>query len=400
MNIVLAVCGSISAYKSYELLRSFIKENNNVKVILTKGALNFVNLEVFKYLGAQAVYSFDDDFKAHEDAHILHIDLVKWMDKLIIAPASANTIAKMSSGVCDDLLTSTVLANTDKEIHVFPAMNTYMLHNPISQANFKKLVQRDFIIHPTDSGELACRDIGAGKLLELDAIRDLSLYSTPIKINKTITINTGATVSPLDTVRYLTNPASGKTGIEIAKVFLAKGYRVNLVCGHLMQKSVDSLKHIKHLNIVHTSTTNDMFKACEKLFKGSDVYISSAAISDISFEKSEQKLKKENFNGSLKFNTEIDILKTLASTKANQIVIGFAAESELNTEKLKDKMNSKFMDILIANKVNSGLNSALIGFGQDQNEYLIIDKSLDATKINMTKKELALMILKRVHKND
>lgn len=396
MKIVLAICGSISAYKSYELLRSYIKEDIEVKVVLTKGALNFVNADVFKYLGASAVYLHHDDFSTQHEAHILHIDLVKWMDKLVIAPASANTIAKITAGVSDDLLTSVILANESKEIHVFPAMNTHMLNNSITKENLTKLTKRSFFIHPTSTGELACKDIGAGKLLDVCTIKDLSIYSNTITKKEVVTINTGATVAPLDTVRYLTNPASGKTGIELAKVFLLNGYSVNLICGYGMKAKTLSLNLIKSLNIYHEDTTELMLKRCLDLFPKSNVYISSAAICDIKFNQTFEKLKKSEFKNSMEFTKDTDILKEVTKFKNKQIVVGFAAETNLDLPKLIQKLESKNMDYLVANSVSSGINTKKIGFGEDANNYLIISKDGSSTEFNLTKKELAQEILKRV----
>ena len=394
MNIVLGVCGSISAYKTYELLRLYLKEDINLKVILTKGASKFVHANILKSLGAIDVYSYEDDFKAIEDVNILHIDLVKWMDKMVIAPASANTIAKLSSGLSDDLLTSVVLAATQKEIHIYPAMNTQMLDNEITQLNFRRLSKaKNIKIHDTQIGELACKDVGQGKLATVEHIFNSSTLSTNGH-KGVVTITTGATVAPLDTVRYLTNPSSGLTGIEMAKSFLKAGYKVNLICGHNMQNKVQHFEKVSGLCLFHANTADKMLEFAQKYFNESDVYISAAAICDIKFQTQNSKIKKDTLDGTLLYEKEIDILKTLSKLKSGQKIIGFAAESELNEDKLKDKMLSKEMDILIANIVDSGITNMQKGFNQEANDYLIIHDKL--LRKNMTKKQLADFIVNKV----
>jgi phosphopantothenoylcysteine decarboxylase/phosphopantothenate--cysteine ligase len=242
-------------------------------------------------------------------------------------------------------------------------------------------------------GELACKDIGQGKLATVEYILNSSTLASDG--NKgVVTITTGATVAPLDTVRYLTNPSSGMTGIEIAKSFLKAGHKVNLICGHNMQTKVQDFDNIQGLSLFHASTADKMLELAQTCFEESDIYISAAAICDIKFQMQTSKIKKETLDGKLLYEKEVDILKTLSEIKTKQTIIGFAAESELNEDKLKDKMISKKMDILIANIVNNGISSAQQGFNQAANGYLII--SNDSLRKNMTKKQLANFIVQKV----
>ncbi|MCT4640925.1 MAG: bifunctional phosphopantothenoylcysteine decarboxylase/phosphopantothenate--cysteine ligase CoaBC [Bacteriovoracaceae bacterium] len=392
MNIILGVCGSISAYKSYELLRLYIKNGHDVKVILTKGANEFVHLNVFKYLGAKKVYNFNDDFNHQEDSSVLHIDLKNWADKIVIAPASANTIAKIAAGVSDDLLTSVILANTNP-IYLYPAMNTKMLENSLTKRNLEHISNQENInVFDTQSGVLACGDIGAGKLLDIENIFYSSIYTNQNISPKNILITTGATRSYLDPVRYLTNPSSGKTGIELAKSYLLKGHKVTLICGHEMFKQTESFSKIRGLKIIHTQTNEQMFNAVSMNFDNSDIYISAAAIGDIKFNLNDNKIKKDDFTGKIEFSKDTDILKTISKQKKHQKIIGFAAETNIDEDKLIQKMKSKNLDLLIGNPVNSGATDKQTGFGQDENTYFFIDNKSKVNSYKLHKSTLADMI--------
>lgn len=374
MKILLGICGSISAYKSYELLRTYIKNGHCVKVVLTKGSLHFVSPLIFKSLGAKEVYTHNEDFNLAKvsDGNVIHIDLVKWSNRIIIAPASANSIAKLASGICDDLLGSILLAS-NKETIIYPAMNTRMFENEITQRNFNALSrQKNIYIHPPIYGELACKDVGVGKLPDVETIYESSILMAFEKKKKKILINTGATISYIDPVRYVTNPASGKTGIAAAKHFLKMGYDVDLVCGHKI--NINYLSSIPGLKIYYAQTTEQMYEICFKLFNSCDVYISSAAICDMKFETHKNKLKKDNFKDSLSFSQGIDILKELSLVKDRQLLIGFAAESSLDIQALKKKMFDKELDYLIANKVSNGIDNKQTGFDTNENNYILLSK--------------------------
>ena len=229
MRILIAVCGSISAYKSIDIVRALVKEGHQIKVVLSKGAENFVVPQVFRYLGAESVHASDSDFKypssKADKGTVLHIELAKWCERLIVCPLSANTLAKIVTGEASTLLTSIFLAlPKDRPCIFYPAMNSEMYTHPFVIENFKKLKSLpNAFIFPTQKGILACGDIGPGKLLEtekiIETIPTINPFSNKEKL--TILISTGATISPLDPVRFLTNSSSGETGYIFAKKALS-----------------------------------------------------------------------------------------------------------------------------------------------------------------------------------
>ncbi len=288
MKILLAVSGSIAAYKSYDLARLLFKSGHDVKVILTKGALEFIKPETFRYLGVENVYLPQEDFDPERLAvksTVLHIELARWADKLIIAPLSANTLARLNLGLNNDLLGSVYLAFGKKPVLLFPAMNTEMLSHPKTQAQLQEMnaLPHVGVVSP-DSGLLACGDIGAGKFPDVTAVKDLIESFDPLKNeNKTIVVTAGATASPLDPVRYLTNPSTGRMGKAVAKAFLSEGYKVVLLKGHGCTPEIENLMGHPHFTMVSTPTTEIMKEAALKYFPKADLYISTGAIADIEF---------------------------------------------------------------------------------------------------------------------
>lgn len=393
-KILLAVTGSISAYKSYDILRGLVKEGHQVKVILTVGAAKFIKSETFAYLGAEAVYTSEDDFNLQANqGNILHIELRKWMNLLVIAPASANTIAKLAGGFCSDLLTSVFLANRKKQVLIFPAMNTEMFKHPIQQSNLNKLNDLDHIfVHPPTEGLLACQDTGEGKLPDVSTIVDFTLtYPLENRKNKVL-ITTGATNAPLDPVRFLTNPSSGKTGYELAKYYLAHGNQVCLVYGKHSTIPVTNLNHHPNLKLYGVHTTEEMYQAVNSEFETSDVYISSAAISDIKFHHEDSKIKKDKVDKSLRFTWATDILKEMIHKRKQQKIISFAAETDDLNKNFKKKWNKKPVDLLVGNKVNSGFFGDQQGFGTNENEYFMVKQGEVVEQQAMSKQELAKYI--------
>lgn len=395
MKILLAVTGSIASYKSFDVARQLVKNGHEVKVILTMGALEFIRPETFRYLGVEAVYLPTDDFKPghlNNKATVLHIDLVKWADKLVIAPASANTLARLSMGITNDLLTSVFLAMGKKPILLFPAMNTEMWSNSRTQehrGNLEKLSHLG-IINPI-SGLLACGDIGAGKFPEVNSVVDLiESFDPTILKNKKVIITAGATASPLDPVRYITNPSSGKMGISVAKAFLAAGYDVTVLAGHQCTEEVNNLKGHPHFNLMKTPTTALMKEAAVKTFPSADLYISTGAIADIEFDPAAIKLKKEAMGTSLPFRQAADILKEILSLKKTQKVVSFAAETETTKEVFMEKMNRKPVDLMIGNKVANGLigDPEIKGFQKSSGEYFFVEKDSITGPLPLSKFEL------------
>lgn len=400
MKILLGITGSISAYKSIEVARLLVKAGHEVRCIVTKGACEFIQPNILRYLGVEKTYIAHDDFNqsVYENINnnVLHIELSNWADQIVIAPLSANTLAKLANGFCDDLLSSVVLATTNKIIIIAPAMNSRMYQNPITQENLNKLIRLSYfqLITP-NSGELACSEVGIGKLAEVEEIFHFIETATLQKKNKKVLISTGASVAPLDPVRFLTNPASGKTGFELAKQYLAVGYQVTVVSGPNAYRELKYLEKNNSFQMITGSTTRDLEEIILKEFKDSSIYISAAAFCDIEFAQQEQKIKKSQMNGEIHFKQAPDILKAVLSIKReDQKVIGFAAETNTDKSIFLEKWNRKPVDLLIGNLVNSGLkNSSKKGFATNDGEYFFVKEGKIQTQLSLTKKQLAKKML-------
>lgn len=380
MKYVLGITGSIASFKSYDVARLLVKNGHQVKVVLTSGALEFIKPETFRYLGVEEVYLPQEDFdpkRLREKSTVLHIELAKWADKLIVAPLSANTLSRLSLGLNNDLLGSLYLALGKKPVLLFPAMNTEMWQHSKVQEHVKEIGKLSHVevISPV-SGLLACGDVGAGKFPDVQAVADLIETVNPLNSKKEkILITAGATAAPLDPVRYMTNPSSGKMGIAIAKAFLAQGYDVTVLAGHQCSGEVENLLGHTHFRLVKTPTTRDMRNAALKFFPEASLYISTGAIADIEFDTVQSKMKKESMPESLPFHQAPDILKEIIEIKKpSQRVVSFAAETETTREVFLEKMNRKPVDLMVGNKVSNGLigSSEIIGFQQLQGEYYVV----------------------------
>ncbi|MDH4469220.1 MAG: bifunctional phosphopantothenoylcysteine decarboxylase/phosphopantothenate--cysteine ligase CoaBC [Bacteriovoracaceae bacterium] len=382
MNIILGVTGSVAAYKSYDLLRLWAKDGHDVHVILTKGSLRFINPHSYHYLGAKGVWSSEDDFSPAKNqkfftAPVSHIELSKWCDLLVIAPLGANTMAKISMGRCDDLLTSVYLAlPPHKRVLLAPAMNTEMWNKQQTKDHWHKLTHRPnhFIASP-ERGLLACHDEGEGKLANIETIFHLSLAlpqsSAPQKKWKVL-ITAGATISPLDPIRYLTNPSTGELGYIMAETFLNHGHQVVCVVGPYSKSKFNDLKDHPSFTLKQIFTAEEMFEETKQYFESQDIFISTAAVNDIKFPPSLKKLKKDQIQNQLQVDSNPDILgQLLLKRKKSQIIIGFAAETELTIEVVKEKILRKPVDLLLVNKSQGpwmktggeqGFNESTLGF--------------------------------------
>ncbi len=401
MKILLAISGSISAYKTPDLLRKFIKNGHIVRVILTKGACKFVRPKIFSYLGAETVYRSNDDFKHINDNKnpILHISLARWFDRFIIAPASANTISKLAQGNCDNLLSSVFMSlKENQSCLLFPAMNPYMFNNPILQNNIKTLKQLKKIkIHLPDIGEMACGEDGEGRLPNNEKIVCCSETYSSYSRNETVLITAGATVAPLDSIRYLTNSSSGITGFYLAQKALSEGYSVIVIAGKYATSNLELLEGLDNYKLVRVTTAQSMEEAVNKYFPRSKIYISAAAINDIYFKNiNTGKLKKKDIKSDISINKTSDILKSVLKQKTSkQKVIGFAAETELIDKQLKEKLKEKPVDLMIGTQVNNGFigNSKAEGFIKENGKYTILLKNKIIKKEVMKKRELANTII-------
>jgi phosphopantothenoylcysteine decarboxylase/phosphopantothenate--cysteine ligase len=407
MKILLSVCGSISAYKSLDIARGFVNLGHDVKVILTKGALKFVVPEVFTYLGAKNVFLDDADF-LHKN--VLHVDLARWCDTLVIAPLSANTLSRLARGEASDLLTSVFLAlEPNKTIAIFPAMNSLMLAHPFTQENFNELKKlktlNNVFLSGTNSGVLACNELGEGKLALVDEILALvpslkAPFTDIVSHRKKIVITTGATIAPMDPVRYLTNSSSGITGFHLAISALSQGFEVVVVAGSNSVKELDLLTKHPFYKLHRVRTVKEMHDTVHGEIKNAQVYLSAAAVSDIEFDVSEDKLKKEHMSETLKVKKAVDILKSVIDLKIPHLkIVGFAAETDLSDTVLLKKYKSKPVDLLVGTKVNNGLvgQTSMQGFTNDYATYRFVENAVVGPEQMLAKKELGTVIFNHLN---
>ena len=378
MNILLIVSGGIAAYKSIELCSSLVKQGNNVKVILTKNAENFVTQLPFQTLTKNRVYT--STFEEIDENEIQHIDLTKWADKIIVAPATANLISKFANGIADDLANSLMLAVRDTSIvYIVPAMNTFMYRNPIIQDNMNKLIKLGFNFVKPDSGLLACGDVGEGKFPSIEKIESFVFQEVEQNLKgKKVLVTAGPTKEFIDPFRCLTNPSTGKMGISIANECARRGAEVILV------SSVDNDTISSKVKKIKITSTNDMFEVVKNNFKDCDFIIKAAAVSDYTpVQVFDKKVKKQDGNLTIEFQRTQDILKYVGDNKnEGQKVIGFAAETNNLIEYAKEKIVKKNLDYIVANDISK----KDIGFGSDDNEVYIIDRHDNIKKIDKSNK--------------
>lgn len=393
-KILFGVSGSIAAYRSYDVVKDLVRLGNEVIVVLTRGAQHFVNAEMYSYMGASQVYKATDDFSFHQG--VLHIDLARWCDLWILCPASANTISRLSQGMADDLLSSIFLSLKDKPILIFPAMNTQMLENPITQNNLHTLskVKLLQIIQP-QSGTLICSEIGQGKLAtshELTCLIDS--YSPSQKKTKKVLITTGATISLLDPIRYLTNASTGMIGKILAQQFLRLGYQVQVIASHTSTKELDFLLQHPNFELHRITTAEDMLGITKKLFPSCDLFIATAAVNDLTFMTSKQKIKKSDIPKHLAVEPNPDILGEMLKIKRkHQLIIGFGGENPCTEKLLIEKWKRKKVNLLIGNEIQTPTQQKQSrGYGNEKNEYWWVDQGKLIRKITIDKHALAVEI--------
>ena len=389
-KILLIICGGISAYKSLELIRLLKKQGATIKTILTKSAKEFVTPLSIASLSQEKVY--DDLFNAENEAEMDHISLSRWADIILVAPATANTISKLSSGSSDDLASTVILAS-DKDIFITPAMNVRMWEHPSTKENLNKLKSYGYKIIGPEIGNMACGEFGEGKMTEPKEIL-LELHSYFDQLNKykkyKALVTAGPTYEYIDPVRFITNKSSGKQGFTLAKSLAKKGFETTLISGPT------NLKIEKDINLIKVETADQMFKATQNNLP-TDVAIFSAAVADfkVRVQKNEKIKKQEHTNLDLEKN--IDILNYVSNHNSlrPKLVIGFAAETNSIEENAKIKLMEKNCDWIIANDVSN----KSIGFDSDFNEVSIFyrNKKINDEKLKMKKKsEISDEIIDRV----
>ena len=364
VNIVLGVSGGIACYKACEIVSRLKKLGAGIDVIMTKNATEFVQPLTFESLSSRPVTV--DMFAPKEKFEVEHISLAKKADLCVIAPTTANVLAKLAEGIADDMLTTTVLA-MKCPIVVAPAMNTNMYENPITQQNINALKKRGFIFVDPVSGRLACGDTGVGKMAEpvdiVSKIVEVLIPKQDFK-GKKVLITCGATREPIDGVRFITNKSSGKMGLEIAKAAFKRGAQVRLVKGLV---SVNIPAYIT--DVVPVETTQEMFDACMDSYKDCDVIIKAAAPSDYKLkEKFDNKIKSEELT--LSFVKNPDIAKELGKVKGDRKLVIFCAETQNLIDNALSKIQSKNADLVVANDVTK----EGAGFDVDTNIVTICKK--------------------------
>jgi phosphopantothenoylcysteine decarboxylase/phosphopantothenate--cysteine ligase len=363
-KILLAVTGGIAAYKSAELIRLFIKNDAQVKVLMTKNAQEFITPLTLQTLSSHPVYR--ETFSLIKDFDIAHIALAQEADILVIAPATANIIGKIAAGLADDLLTTVVMA-TKAPVLICPSMNTNMYENVIVRENIQKLTSRGYHMMEADSGELACKSEGVGRLPELsDIVEEVkSILTEKDLVGETVLVTAGPTREPLDPVRFITNYSSGKMGYALASRARRRGASVILISGPTV------LSVPRGVTYVPVSTAVEMRHAVMKNLKQSTIVIKSAAVADYRPSVcADAKIKKKDGPWTLYLERNPDIIAEIGKKKKERILIGFAMESEDLIKNAKAKMLAKNMDLIVANDVKQ----KDAGFQSDTNIVKILDR--------------------------
>ena len=386
--VTLGVTGSIAAYKMANVASMLIKLGAEVHVIMTKNATNFINPITFETLTNSKclVDTFDRNF----EFHVSHVNLGQKSDVMLIAPASANIIAKMAYGIADDMLSTTVLAATCKKI-VSPAMNTHMYHNKIVQDNIEKLKEYGFEIIEPAKGMLACRDIGDGKLPDEQTLVNYVLKEIAHEKDlqgMNVMVTAGATMEAIDPVRYITNHSSGKMGYAIARNAMLRGANVTLVSANSSEEVPPFVELIK------VKSAKDMFEAVKEKSSEMDFIIKAAAVSDYTpIDVSDEKIKKKDGDLSIKLKRTDDILMYLGENKKeNQVLCGFAMETQNLIDNAKAKLVKKNADIIVANC----LKEEGAGFKGDTNKVTFLTKDNIEKKELMSKDEVSEILLDKL----
>ena len=377
-KILLIICGGISAYKSLEVIRGLKKRDVSIKTILTKSGKNFVTPLSISSLSQEKVY--EDIFSAENEAEMDHISLSRWADLILIVPATANTISKLSYGLTDDLASTVVLAS-DKQVFLVPAMNVRMWEHKSTKDNLSKLKSYGYKIIGPEIGDMACGEYGKGKMSEPSYILEtIENYFKNIEKNKKYKalVTAGPTKEFIDPVRFITNKSSGKQGYEIAKSLLKRGFDTTLISGPT------NLNIDKNINLIKVETAEEMFKATQKNLP-TDIAIFSAAVSDFKINKmSKDKIKKKE-NITINLEKNIDILNYVSNHNSMRpkLVIGFAAETNDLDKNAISKLTNKNCDWIIANDVSK----KNIGFDSDYNEVTIHYKNPNNKKEKLSFKK-------------
>lgn len=390
-NIVLGVTGGIAAYKAAALVSSLRKQGANVRVVMTEHATKFVSPLTFETLSNSQTYTAM--FDSNRPFEIDHIALAKWADIIVVAPCTANVLAKLSCGIADDLLSTTLLA-AQSPIVLAPAMNTHMYENPATQDNIATLKQRGIQFIEANEGLLACGDMGKGRMAEPEEILQwLCRFFEKTKDMQGIKVlvTAGPTREYIDPVRFLSNPSTGKMGYAIAQECLNRGADVTLVSGPV------SLTPPAGAKVCHVETVEEMLQAVLSEFDSCNMVFKAAAVGDFRpAERKTQKIKKIGPQGlTITLEQNTDILKTLGSKKTNQFLCGFAAETNDILQNAEKKLQAKNLDMIFVNDVTG----AQTGFGGNTNGGYILKKGAEPQPVPIVSKaEVAEIIVNEAMK--
>ncbi|WP_034550493.1 bifunctional phosphopantothenoylcysteine decarboxylase/phosphopantothenate--cysteine ligase CoaBC [Carnobacterium funditum] len=388
-NVVLYVSGGIAAYKAADLVRQLIKQGANVKVAMTASAQEFVTPLTFQILSKHHVYT--DTFDERQEDKVSHIHLADWTDIAVIAPATANIIAKLANGIADDFATTTLLATT-APVFVVPAMNSHMLENPATARNLTTLrADNRFVMEP-ETGFLAEGYEGKGRLPEpvtiVESIKQFLVsqqLDLPLK-NKHVIITAGGTKERIDPVRYITNDSSGKMGYSLASVARDLGAHVTLI------SATKQLSNPFGIDVVHISSASEMLETVMKTYNSADIVVMAAAVSDYRPKKqAAKKIKKNEESLIIEFEKTRDILYQLGQEKQKQFLIGFAAETNDLESYAQEKLKRKKANMIVANDVSK----PNVGFNKNTNEVTIFMPNSEPIEISLrSKEEVAAEIFK------
>jgi len=389
-KILFGICGSIAAYKAAEWVRELAKAEAEVSVVMTEAATHFVSGLTFASLSGRRVYTGMFEKDAGEE--MTHITFARKCDLFVIAPATAQTIAKLAHGFADDLLSTLVLAGNAKVL-VFPAMNSNMYCHKATQANLVKLKEYGYTVIEPEQGKLACGDEGIGRLVDWNTAREkiVSVFIRQDLQDQTVLISAGPTWESYDPARLLSNRSSGKMGYALARVARRRGARVILVSG---PSAIDPPPGVEMINVMSCIEMHDAILA---KYESADIVVMAAAVSDYRpVKKMKQKVKKRGTSIELELVPNPDILKKLGDKKkkaARPLLVGFAAESKGHVEEGRRKLKEKNLDLIVINDI-IGTET---GFGADTNEVSLIDRNYQLEKLPLlSKEECAEMIWDKI----
>ncbi len=386
-SILLGVTGGIAAYKSAEIIRRLQDQGMTVRVVMTDSAEKFIGKVTLQALSGFPVHT---DMFVSDERVMEHIDLARWADKILIAPASAGFLAKLAHGHADNLLSTLCLA-AKCPIYLAPAMNHAMWENPATQHNIQLLSTRDYHVLAPESGDQACGETGTGRLRETRSIIQAMLNDEPPLLkDKKILITAGPTREAIDPVRFISNHSSGKTGYALARQAERAGAQVTLISGPV---NLAPPPNIKKLTV---ESAEEMFAAVHGQLKNTDIFIAAAAVADYRPQAAaNNKIKKTNSSMKISLQRNPDILSSVASNP-KIFCVGFAAETENLIENAQKKLHYKKLDMIVANHVGKKPDGSYQGFHVDHNELTIITKDTQHELVECDKNELAKQLIQYI----